>query len=93
MTLNYSTAQKDIEEHTLAMNNLIELCNYNTECFESLQNKHACECTTSSQLGCGSSACQAPSVQESSQSYTTTNLNNILTYNNTLCTAMNLVGI
>lgn len=40
----YESSQNEIREHILAANNLVDLCNYNVERFESLTNKHSCGC-------------------------------------------------
>ena len=41
----YESSQNQIKEHILAANDLVDLCNYNVERFESLTNKHSCGCS------------------------------------------------
>lgn len=41
----YETAQKEIQEHSIAMDELLELCKYNADRFESLtHNNNQCDC-------------------------------------------------
>lgn len=40
----YDLAEKQIGDHILSANQLLELCNHNSERFDSLVNKHSCEC-------------------------------------------------
>lgn len=48
ITLNYELAQRDISEHVLAMDNLIDTCNYNQQRFDSLTMQYAeCKCSAS----------------------------------------------
>lgn len=74
MTSQYNAAQQEIAEHTVAMNDLIDLCNYNTERFESLQNNHACECYISSQSQGVPSPPPAQSVCDRSHAHSSNNV-------------------
>lgn len=44
----YQLAQKENSEHILAASELVELCTYNAERFDSLMNNHCCTCVSPS---------------------------------------------
>lgn len=44
----YETSQREIGEHILAMDNLLEMTKYNAERFDSLMNNHQCSCLSRS---------------------------------------------
>lgn len=48
ITDKYQLAQKQISEHMLAMDGLLEMSKYNNDRFESLTNNHLCDCMKSS---------------------------------------------